>query len=405
MKLSFLFSIILCIIFSNFLWWSFYNNNNNNSSDNNIIIDNSSSISFSDNKLLYIVENTVYLLDRMRSLRNLAMELMKEDNRASSPALFNKLKREYSKYYHIKHPENFKYDHASRFVQTSFDQETCQFIIKTPRWNAVTSGLNWLMMWYYTKTDSMGYIGMGNMFILSTDQYRLLFRQPSSTSSPLLTSNTENNNNDNNNDGGGGGGDSSIKSLVRYSSLLDVGSGCGATTQQLQPMFKEVVATEASSGMIYSLKKKGITAIYCTDLEGCKELEDRRNSFDVVSCLNVLDRCERPITLLQQMKQFIKPGGRLLLAVVYPFKPYVEFGGNNNKPFEKLNINNNSIEEYISSMISNVFEPIGFKTESFTKAPYISEGDKYYDNYVLVDTLFVLSVMPENEQSNSTINQ
>lgn len=49
--------------------------------------------------------------------------------------------------------------------------------------------------------------------------------------------------------------------------------------------------------------------------------------FDVVACLNLLDRCDKPLTLLIDMKHTLQPvTGRLLVAVVLPFKPCVESG-------------------------------------------------------------------------------
>ena len=49
--------------------------------------------------------------------------------------------------------------------------------------------------------------------------------------------------------------------------------------------------------------------------------------FDVISCLNLLDRCDRPLTLLSDIKQTLSPvTGRLIVAVVLPFKPCVESG-------------------------------------------------------------------------------
>jgi len=49
--------------------------------------------------------------------------------------------------------------------------------------------------------------------------------------------------------------------------------------------------------------------------------------YDVISCLNLLDRCERPLTLLQQIQASLTPTtGRLILAVVLPFSSYVETG-------------------------------------------------------------------------------
>lgn len=49
--------------------------------------------------------------------------------------------------------------------------------------------------------------------------------------------------------------------------------------------------------------------------------------FDLISCLNLLDRCDEPLELLKDIKKSLVPGsGRLILAVVLPFYPYVETG-------------------------------------------------------------------------------
>lgn len=49
--------------------------------------------------------------------------------------------------------------------------------------------------------------------------------------------------------------------------------------------------------------------------------------FDVISCLNLLDRCDDPLRLLRDIKQSLVPKtGRLILATVLPFQPYVEIG-------------------------------------------------------------------------------
>lgn len=47
--------------------------------------------------------------------------------------------------------------------------------------------------------------------------------------------------------------------------------------------------------------------------------------FDVISCLNLLDRCTAPITLLKRISQALKPTtGILILGIVLPLKQYVE---------------------------------------------------------------------------------
>jgi hypothetical protein len=48
------------------------------------------------------------------------------------------------------------------------------------------------------------------------------------------------------------------------------------------------------------------------------------DGFDGIALLNVLDRCDNPFTLLAQLRAMLRPGsGRLVLAVVVPFRPFV----------------------------------------------------------------------------------
>ena len=50
-------------------------------------------------------------------------------------------------------------------------------------------------------------------------------------------------------------------------------------------------------------------------------------TYDVIGCLNLLDRCDKPVSILHSIKKTLRPGtGRVIVAVVLPFKPYVETG-------------------------------------------------------------------------------
>lgn len=54
---------------------------------------------------------------------------------------------------------------------------------------------------------------------------------------------------------------------------------------------------------------------------------------DGIALLNVLDRCDTPFTLLAQLRAMLRPGsGRLILAVVIPFRPFVEDGKTHRAP-------------------------------------------------------------------------
>jgi SAM-dependent methyltransferase len=64
--------------------------------------------------------------------------------------------------------------------------------------------------------------------------------------------------------------------------------------------------------------------------------------FDTIVLLNVLDRCSEPLTLLRQLRELLVPGsGRLLLAVVLPFRPFVEDGTRKTPPTERLPLDPN----------------------------------------------------------------
>ena len=48
--------------------------------------------------------------------------------------------------------------------------------------------------------------------------------------------------------------------------------------------------------------------------------------YDVISCLNLLDRCDKPLKVLSDIRSALRPHtGRAIVAVVLPFRPHVEF--------------------------------------------------------------------------------
>lgn len=64
-----------------------------------------------------------------------------------------------------------------------------------------------------------------------------------------------------------------------------------------------------------------------TRLLGIEEWQQAGIQYDLISCLNLLDRCDEPLELLRAIRQALVPRtGRLLLAAVLPFQPYVEIG-------------------------------------------------------------------------------
>ena len=139
--------------------------------------------------------------------------------------------------------------------------------------------------------------------------------------------------------------------VLPLDTLLDIGAGDGHVTACFAPHFRRVFATEVCPIMVWRLQRRGYTVL------GVDGWTNR--TYNVISCLNVLDRCERPVTLLRTMRDHLEPGGLLFVALVLPYCPFVESGAKQLQPIERLEITGSSIEENIASLIRNVFEPLG----------------------------------------------
>ena len=120
-------------------------------------------------------------------------------------------------------------------------------------------------------------------------------------------------------------------------------------------------------------------------------LDVNPEGFDVIALLNVLDRCDEPFTLLAQLRSMLrKDGGRLVLAVVLPFRPFVENGNDHRPPRERQPLTSSgSWETGVNQLYERVLRPSGFKVERLARVPYISEGDHRNGAYILDDAVFV----------------
>lgn len=105
----------------------------------------------------------------------------------------------------------------------------------------------------------------------------------------------------------------------KATSLLDLGAGDGKVTKMMANHFEKIYATEQSPSMRWRLRQMNYEVL---------EIDDwMSRTYDVISCLNLLDRCDKPLSLLENIRQSLNEnGGRLIVAVVLPFKPCVESG-------------------------------------------------------------------------------
>ncbi|XP_062382712.1 methyltransferase-like protein 9 [Sardina pilchardus] len=244
------------------------------------------------------------------------------------------------------------------FVQSDLDADTRSFL-KT---SEEKSG--WLFTQLYhsffstvfspimSRTSINGFLGRGSMFVFSGDQFRRLL---------------------------------GIRPDWKADRLLDLGAGDGGVTDVMGSHFREIYATEVSTPMKWQLQKKSYKLL---------EIDEWQNTgfqYDVISCLNLLDRCEQPLDLLRDIKKALVPGsGRVILAAVVPFQPYLEIGGRWQRPKQHLKIKGKTWEEQVTNLSIEVFSKVGLEVEAVTRLPYLCEGDMYKDYYVLDDAVFVL---------------
>ena len=93
-----------------------------------------------------------------------------------------------------------------------------------------------------------------------------------------------------------------------------------------------------------------------------------------MSLLNVLDRCDTPKTLLKQIRPLLRPGtGRLLMAVVLPFCPFVEDGSGQRPPTERLAVTSRRWEHAVNELVQRVCIPCGYTVVSVSRVPYYSQ--------------------------------
>ncbi|XP_042143462.1 protein-L-histidine N-pros-methyltransferase [Ixodes scapularis] len=282
-----------------------------------------------------------------------------------------------SQWYHVDLSRIENEDVRSRFVQCELDGDTQAFLDRS------TEKSGWLgtqilhavvrlfLGWFITKTSLNGFLGRGSMFVFSRAQFLGLLGFSEDASGPI------------------------------FSSLLDIGAGDGNVTAVLAPYFRRVDVTEVSPPMRRILQRRGyrvLDAVSLTSESNCTSSAPA--GYDVVCCLNVLDRCDAPLALLRSLRsKLATPSGKLVVAVVVPLSQYVESGQSGTVPAETLGVSGTTLEEQVESLCRDVMEPAGFALESWTRLPYLCEGDLEQAYYWLDDVVMVLRAAGDTPSS------
>lgn len=187
-----------------------------------------------------------------------------------------------------------------------------------------------------------------------------------------------------------------ISYCAKTKTLLDIGAGSGSVTEKLSSHFENVFVTETCSSMCNHLQAKGFTVLQAENWND--------KVFDVISCLNVLDRCHNPLKILNDIYAILSHnGGTCIIALVLPYHGSVEEGNIWTKQTGPLPIKGKNFEEQLSSFVVDILEPIGFELNMATRVPYLCSGDMHASYYSLTDCLLSLNVRACRELSLSTL--
>ncbi|MCU1393444.1 MAG: hypothetical protein JWM34_1872 [Ilumatobacteraceae bacterium] len=160
--------------------------------------------------------------------------------------------------------------------------------------------------------------------------------------------------------------------------LLDVGAAAGHVTSRLATLYDDVTATDVSRPMVRRLRALGLRAAVL-DLAAHAAPD---GPYDTVALLNVLDRCARPLTLLQAAVESLAADGTLVVSMPLPYDPCWYDGPRARDPLERLSVRAPSWEAGASAL-AETLESHGLAVEAITRAPYLSGGDRHNPLYVL----------------------
>jgi SAM-dependent methyltransferase len=170
-------------------------------------------------------------------------------------------------------------------------------------------------------------------------------------------------------------------------SLLDIGAGQGFVTSNAKGLFKSIVTTETSIGVAFRLWTKGFVC-KVKDVALYPELFPQK-SFDIISILNVIDRSERPNSLLRNSAEFLKDDGYIIIATPLPIRQAV-WTTVWNEADESLGlVGQGGFEECLNDFVRTVLTPLGLEPTSIARLPYVCKSDdmdnmEWFDDAIIV---------------------
>jgi hypothetical protein len=234
---------------------------------------------------------------------------------------------------------------TEKFLELSCDDESENFINNCYKSRYQLFKASYLRPWityFYSLPEANAMLGTGKMFMFSKSHLNLLFDNQT------------------------------------FNNMLDIGAGDGNVTNQFRiiVLTGDITCIESSKKMIKVLQKNGYKIQ--NEIEG---------NFELVACLNVLDRCDRPITMLENIKKINKKYA--IISIVLPFRGFYYNGVKKSEQLEHLIDYYKHWEENVN-ILCKKFNELGFKIIKVSRLPYLSEGDNKKEMYSLDTAVFIL---------------
>jgi 2-polyprenyl-3-methyl-5-hydroxy-6-metoxy-1,4-benzoquinol methylase len=239
------------------------------------------------------------------------------------------------------------------FRQMSFDDEARCFVerrFETPHGWLLTATHGWLRH-FASDFDINGWLGTYPLHLLSPPQWTALLGRS-------------------------------------FATHLDFGAGNGDLTTSVANLTEHTLTTERARAMRAVLRRRGFECL-ASDAPASLRSELGSRRFDLVTCLNVLDRTSHPLSLLRALSSLLQPSGYLVLAVPLPLEPFYYAGARTRTPAEPLGLSGDDWEGQCSSLAGRVTADENLELVAACRAPYVSGGDARRRLYVLDDAVLV----------------